>query len=346
MQGDGEKNAETVGNEANCEAGQMHQVPSGNNDSPYPLHTTIMCCPHHSCMLSPISPIQHLPSQAVAATGLARSCISLHGYPAANCSYPPNSPLIYSSPIVYNTARRSSSARLQRWNSLDANLTGLSHGHQPNGVWGNEAAWSRPSLLDDSYGSEAGLYPGPRGCERALRPGFSCQSHHGGMFSPFCRSYEYNIWGQGQNPNQGSVEHLDSTGSPSASSLQIGMAAQSTSSLALNINESTGDQTPQNKKWSIFSFFVVKTFNRNKIKQSPLLWYLSVQHIIYSLILNLSLTGSLHLIHLVFAHTNISISANHLCWSSAQFILRVGRKALLFSVTIEPILVPYCAFLS
>jgi hypothetical protein len=115
----GEKNAaEVLPNDSSNE--NSHQSAGPNNDSPYPLHTTIMCCPHHSCMLSPISPIQHMPNQAVAAAGLARSCLSLHGHPASNCPYPPNSPLMYSSPMVYNPARRSSSARLQRWNSLDA----------------------------------------------------------------------------------------------------------------------------------------------------------------------------------------------------------------------------------
>ncbi|KAK4003018.1 hypothetical protein OUZ56_004806 [Daphnia magna] len=247
--GGGEKNAvEDLGNESSNEAGQVHQV-SLNNESPYPLHTTIMCCPHHSCMLSPISPIQHMPNQAVAAAGLARSCLSLHGHPTANCPYPPNSPLIYSSPIVYNPARRSSSARLQRWNSLDANLTGLSHHPHQSGYWGNETAWSRPSLLDESYGSEAGLYQGPRGFERPLRPAFSCQSHHGGMFSPFCRSYEYNIWGQGHAPNSGSQDYADQSGSPNTSATsQVGMSAQSHSNLALNLNETGTEQVQQHPK--------------------------------------------------------------------------------------------------
>ena len=224
----------------------MHQVPS-NNETPYPLHTTIMCCPHHSCMLSPISPIQHLPNQAVAAAGLARSCLTLHGHPAASCPYPPNSPLIYSSPLLYNTARRPSSARLQRWNSLDANLTGVGHSHQhQNGLWNGETAWSRPSLLDDSYGSETGLYPAPRGFERPLRPTFSCQSH-GGMFSPFCRSYEYNIWGQGHAPNSGNMDHVDNANS-NANGLQINAPAQSHPNLAMNLNETGIEQVQQNAK--------------------------------------------------------------------------------------------------
>lgn len=210
-----------------------------------------MCCPHHSCMLSPISSYQHLPTSAVATANLARSCLSLHGHPEASCPYTPNSPLFYSSPLVYNTARRSSSARLQRWNSLDANL-GISHGHhqQQNGVWANETAWSRPSMLDDSYGSEAGLYPGPRGFDRPLRPAFSCQSHHGGMFSPFCRSYEYNIWGQGQAPNNGNVgDHPEQSGSPNTSDLQMNMSVQSHSNLALNLNEAdSSEQAQHNKK--------------------------------------------------------------------------------------------------
>lgn len=248
----GEKNAaEVLPNDSSNE--NSHQSAGPNNDSPYPLHTTIMCCPHHSCMLSPISPIQHMPNQAVAAAGLARSCLSLHGHPASNCPYPPNSPLMYSSPMVYNPARRSSSARLQRWNSLDANLTGLSHGHHqhqsPNGYWGNESAWSRPSLLDDSYGSETGLYQGPRGFDRPLRPAFSCQSHHGGMFSPFCRSYEYNIWGQGHAPNSGSLDYVDQSGNPNTTAAsQMSMSAQSHSSLALNLNESGTEQLQQHPK--------------------------------------------------------------------------------------------------
>lgn len=202
-----------------------------------------MCCPHHSCMLSPISSYQHLPAPAVATASLARSCLSLHGHPEAGCPYTPTSPLFYSSPMVYNTARRSS-ARLQRWNSLDANL-----GHQQQNVgWANDSSWSRPSMLDDSYGSEAGLYPGPRGFDRPLRPAFSCQSHHGGMFSPFCRSYEYNIWGQGQTPN-GNVDHPDQSGSPNTSGLQMNMSAQSHSNLALNLNEAgSSEQVQLNKK--------------------------------------------------------------------------------------------------
>lgn len=242
----GEKNAvENLGNDSSNEGSQLHQQAGPNNDSPYPLHTTIMCCPHHSCMLSPISPIQQMPNSAVAAAGLARSCLSLHGHPANSCPYPPNSPLIYSSPMVYNPARRSSSARLQRWNSLDANLTGHHQHQSPNGFWGNESAWSRPSLLsDDSYGSETGLYQGPRGFDRPLRPAFSCQSHHG-MFSPFCRSYEYNIWGQGHAPNSGTID-VDQSGSPNTTAVShTGISAQSHSSLALNLSESGTEQVQQ-----------------------------------------------------------------------------------------------------
>ena len=240
IQGGGEKNAvESHGNETSSDAGQQA---SATNDSPYPLHTTIMCCPHHSCMLSPISPMQHLPNQAVASAGLARSCMSLHGYPAANCPYPPNSPLIYSSPLVYNPARRTSSARLQRWNSLDANLAGLSHGQHQNGLWGNE--W-RPSLLNDTFGSDAALYQTTSGFDhRPLRPAFSC---HGGMFSPFCRSYnEYNIWGQGYAPNGGSIDHVEQSGS--SGNIPLHMSAQSHSSMALNLNAACGDQVQQHSK--------------------------------------------------------------------------------------------------
>ena len=202
-----------------------------------------MCCPHHSCMLSPISPVQHLPSQAVAAAGLARSCLSLHGHPQASCQYP-TSPLIFSSPMMYGTARRSS-ARLQRWNSLDANLAGLGHGHHHN--WANETAFSRPSLLDDSYGSETGMYPDLRGFDRPLRPAFSCQSHHG-MFSPFCRSYEYNIWGQGQAPNATNLDQNDSVSQSSTCTSQTGTPVQSHSNLSMNLGELPNEQTSNHKK--------------------------------------------------------------------------------------------------
>ena len=138
---------------------------------------SMMCCPHHhSCMLSPVSPV-------------ARSCQLVH---AANCYQPP---MIYSSPMIYGSSGRRPSNRLQRWNSLDANV-----GAGPQ-VWNSSAeAWqqaSRPSL-DDSYGSETTLFP-PHRMERPMRPAYPCQPLSHGVYSPFCRSFEYNLWGQAQN---------------------------------------------------------------------------------------------------------------------------------------------------
>lgn len=228
--------------------GQHHQAaPTAIGDAPYPLHAAYMCCPHHSCMLSPISPVPHLAGQATAGAGMARSCLSLHGHPATGCPFPPNSPLIYGSPLMYNTARRPASTRLQRWSSLDANLAALSHSHhhQQMGMWGSESAWSRPSLLDDSYGSETGLYPAPRSFDRPLRPAFSCQSHHGGMLSPFCRSYEYNLWGQAQMAN--TVDHSEQAMNNSSNVLQMA-PSPSHSSMSLNMSEVNTEQIQQSKK--------------------------------------------------------------------------------------------------
>lgn len=229
--------------------GQNYQAtPTAVGDAPYPMHTAYMCCPHHSCMLSPISPVPHLPGQPTPA-GLTRSCLSLHAHPGGGCGFPPNSPLIYSSPLMYNTARRPAAARLQRWSSLDANLATLSHSHhhQQMGMWGNESAWSRPSLLDDSYGSETGLYPTPRNFERPLRPAFSCQSHHGGMYSPFCRSYEFNLWGQAHMQNAGVADATDQTVSNSPGMLQMA-PSPSQSSMNLNLSEVNTEQIQQSKK--------------------------------------------------------------------------------------------------
>ena len=228
---------DTPANESSGEAVQ-HQ-PSGADQS-YPLHAAIVCCAHHSCMMSPVSPVPHLASQPSAS--MARSCMSLH-HPGA-AYYAPNTPVIYGSPVVYNTSNRRAShssspaTRLQRWNSLDANLGG--HHHPQMGLWGNEAGWSRPSLLDDSYGSETGLYPPPRAYDR-LRPAFSCQSHHAGMFSPFCRSYDYNIWGQAQQHalSQQVMEQSEYSNSQPA----LMTTSSSLSLNHLNLNETSTDQS-------------------------------------------------------------------------------------------------------
>ena len=228
--------------------GHHHQAtPTAVGDAPYPVHTAYMCCPHHSCMLSPISPLPHLPGQP-APTALTRSCLSLHAHPgAAGCGIPPNSPLIYSSPLMYNTGRRPAAARLQRWSSLDANLATLSHHHQQVGMWGNESAWSRPSLLDDSYGSETGLYPTPRNFDRPLRPAFSCQSHHGGMYSPFCRSYDYNLWGQAQVQNASLTDIPDKMASNSSNVLQL-VPTPSQSNVSLIMSDVNTEQLQQPQK--------------------------------------------------------------------------------------------------
>ena len=166
--------------------------PSAGCDG-YASMQPMVCCPHHSCMMSPISPV-------------TRSCQMLHPFPSG-------SPVIYTSPLVYNPPPRRS-GRLQRWNSVDGNI-GAAH------VWSNDP-WSRPSL-DDSYGSEAGLCSR---MERPLRPAYSCQPH--GMFSPFCRSFEYNIWGQRHNSSQDLMESSAAAASTSHT--------HSNSNLSLNVN--------------------------------------------------------------------------------------------------------------
>ena len=216
----------------------QHQLSPGVDQS-YPLHAAIVCCAHHSCMLSPVSPVPHMANQASA--GMAHSCMSIH-HPGAAC-YAPSSPVVYGSPVVYTSNRRAShspspAARLQRWNSLDANLGG----HQHPQLWGNETAWSRPSLLDESYGStENGLYPPPRQAYERLRPAFSCHSHHGGMISQFCRSYDFNIWGQVQQQAM-DQQVMDQSGY--ANSQPTLMTAQSNLSLNhLDLNETSTEQT-------------------------------------------------------------------------------------------------------
>ena len=191
------------------------------------------CCPHHSmsCIMSPVSPAPPPPPPPPAAAALARSCQMLHtaGY------YPPNSPLMYSSPLMYNTARRPT-GRLQRWNSLDANLSGQH-------LWNNDTAWSRPSL-DDSYASETALFP--RVDRPSLRPAFSygsCHQSHG-MYSPFCRSYEYNLWGHGTQPHlQDPTETtIASVGSPSSSHSSLNLNS-------INLNEAvTPEQSQQQQQ--------------------------------------------------------------------------------------------------
>jgi len=226
---------------------QNVSTPTATPAAAYPSFQTYLCCPH-SCMMSPVSPAPasahhphaHPPPPPTAgplgAAALSRSCQMLHAAAAANC-YAPPSPLIYaSSPVLYNSARRST--RLQRWNSLDANLGGQ--------VWGSNdmTGWSRPSL-DDSYASETGLGGFSR-IDRPLRPAFSCQSHVG-MFSPFCRSYEYNLWGLGSaqsvNTHTEQTETIASVGSPSSSS-------HSSLSLNINLNENSvqNDQVQHSRK--------------------------------------------------------------------------------------------------
>ena len=223
-------------------------TPTATPAAAYPSFQTYLCCPH-SCMMSPVSPAPapthhphaHPPPPPTAgplsAAALSRSCQMLHAAAAAANCYAPPSPLIYaSSPVLYNSARRST--RLQRWNSVDANLSGQ--------VWGSNemSGWSRPSL-DDSYASETGLGGFSR-IDRPLRPAFSCQSHVG-MFSPFCRSYEYNLWGLGSaqsvNTQTDQTETIASVGSPSSSS-------HSSLSLNINLNENSvqNDQVQQSKK--------------------------------------------------------------------------------------------------
>jgi len=206
---------EKMGNENGADGSEVSQhlepittCNSSSNSSSttetYPM-TPMVCCPHHhSCMLSPVSPV-------------GRSCQVMH---PANCYQPP---LIYSSPVIYGNSGRRSSNRLQRWNSMDANI-----GNGPQ-VWNNET-WPAPrSSLDESYGSETTPFP-PHRMERSMRQAYSCQPLSHGMYSPFCRSFEYNLWGQVQNNAVDPLQTSDPSNPHSSLSINVNLSENPTNS--------------------------------------------------------------------------------------------------------------------
>lgn len=211
----------------------------------YPLHhTTMICCAHHSCMMNPVShPMvqPHLTNQALA--GSRSPCLSIHPPTppvTPTCYAPPNSPLIaYASPLpaVYgNPSLRRTAARLQRWNSLDG---GIQQQQQAQvSLWGNEA-WTQQhhQVINDPYGSDNGLHYSTARPASSLRAPFSsCQSH--GLVSPFCRSFDFSVWGQQQQPQP--QYHL-----VTESTDQLNLSASTPN---LNLNETATEQPSNNSK--------------------------------------------------------------------------------------------------
>ena len=173
---------------------QLSTLAVSNNAHPT-LQTAMMCCAHHSCMMSPVSPVQ-LPSRPYLSNTSSTAC-----YSPANASpfmtYGSALPIqqpSYVGPAVFHrvtaaaaAAAAAAAVRLQRWNSVDSSM----HLHHHVG-WGNsEASWTQ------AYGSiETGLhYAARQACApTAFNPARSFQ-YNGNMMSPMCRS-SFELWSQ------------------------------------------------------------------------------------------------------------------------------------------------------
>lgn len=207
------------------EVGQQLPASAIANNAYPNQQTTMICCAHHSCMLSPVSPQAPPPN---------RPCMSSTSPTVATCYPMPNStPFIYGSALPVqpgygnpSTLRRASvaaaaaaaAARLQRWNSVDGSM----HLHH---LWGgNQTDWTQAA-----YGSvETGLHYATRQATGSLRPALSCQSH-GVMLSPLCRSsFELNMWGHQQQFHNTCVDQNES-------------AQMTSSSPALHMNNTASD---------------------------------------------------------------------------------------------------------